>query len=81
MVQDHNRGRNEALDYIAGVTDVSRETIAGISVIDSLDRYSQILTKWQAKINLVSGKTLDTLWTRHILDSAQLVAYLPDAPR
>ena len=81
MIQDHNWARNEALDYIAGVSDVSRETIAGISVIDALDRYSQILTKWQAKINLVSGKTLDMLWTRHILDSAQLVAYLPDAPR
>ena len=56
MAQDHNRARNEVLDYIAGVTDVSRETIAGISVIDALDRYSQILTKWQVKINLVSGK-------------------------
>ena len=80
MCQEYNNRRDEALDYIAGVADVSRETVAGISVIEALDRYSQILMKWQAKINLVSSKTLDTLWTRHILDSAQLLNHLPGLP-
>jgi 16S rRNA (guanine527-N7)-methyltransferase len=45
---------------------VSRETIA------LLTRYVGHLTVWQARINLVSPKTLDEIWTRHVLDSAQL---------
>ena len=66
MGQEHSSGRDEALDYIASVSDVSRETMAGKSVSDALDRYSRILMKWQTSINLVSRKTLDTLWSRHI---------------
>ena len=80
MGQEHSSGRDEALDYIASVSDVSRETMAGKSVSDALDRYSRILMKWQTSINLVSRKTLGTLWSRHILDSAQLLAHLPSSP-
>ena len=36
-----------------------------------------LLEKWQARINLVSSATLPDIWHRHILDSAQLVPYLP----
>ena len=32
MGQEHSSGRDEALDYIASVSDVSRETMAGKSV-------------------------------------------------
>ena len=51
--------------------DVSRETLA------SLSAYVGLLEKWQARINLVSPATLPDIWHRHILDSAQLVPYLP----
>ncbi|MDV7339872.1 16S rRNA (guanine(527)-N(7))-methyltransferase RsmG [Terasakiella sp. A23] len=51
--------------------DVSRETL------DKLQAYGDLLVKWQAKINLVSKSTLDDLWTRHLLDSAQVFPYLP----
>lgn len=44
---------------------VSRETL------DRLDAYSARLIHWNRKLNLVSRTTLDDLWTRHILDSAQ----------
>jgi len=52
-------------------TNVSRETLA------RLERYAEILQRWQSKINLVSQDSLDALWTRHMLDSAQLIAHIP----
>jgi 16S rRNA (guanine527-N7)-methyltransferase len=51
--------------------DVSRETL------DLLERYAALLRSESAKQNLVSASTLDRLWDRHILDSAQLVKFAP----
>lgn len=53
--------------------DVSRETLMG------LDRYAELLVKWQAAINLVGPATLGSLWTRHFLDSLQIVSHLGTA--
>ncbi len=39
--------------------------------------YADLLKKWNPKINLVSGPTLDEIWHRHILDSAQIYRHLP----
>lgn len=50
---------------------VSRETSA------RLERYAALLEEWQPRINLVGPKTLPELWTRHMLDSAQLYPLLP----
>lgn len=55
----------------AEASDVSRETI------EKLEAYAALLVRWNKKINLVSPKTLDELWTRHFLDSAQLAEILP----
>lgn len=49
-----------------GVPDVSRETN------ERLEHYAALLRKWNPSINLVSKSTIETLWTRHILDSAQI---------
>lgn len=46
--------------------DVSRETL------ERLNTLSELLVKWNSKINLVSPSTIDDLWTRHILDSTQI---------
>lgn len=46
---------------------VSRETLL------RLDRYYQELKLWANRINLVSKSTLDDFWTRHALDSAQVI--------
>lgn len=46
-----------------------------------LTLYADLLVRWQATINLVSPKTLPDLWTRHIGDSLQVQAALPDARR
>lgn len=42
-----------------------------------LETYVQLLQKWQKTINLVSRDSLDDLWQRHILDSAQLAELIP----
>jgi 16S rRNA (guanine527-N7)-methyltransferase len=56
------------LSQAAGRT-VSRETFEKLKV------YSRLLREENARQNLVSAGTLDDLWTRHILDSAQLVRF------
>src|SRR5262245_43461703 len=55
----------------AADTGVSRETIERLSL------YAALLAKWQPRINLVSAATLNDLWRRHMLDSAQLLSLLP----
>lgn len=54
-------------DAFLEACNVSRETC------ERLDRYAALLEKWQASINLVSTATLQDLWTRHFLDSAQVL--------
>ena len=51
--------------------DVSRETYA------LLERYERLLQAESSRQNLISASTLDSLWQRHILDSAQLVQFEP----
>jgi len=43
-----------------------------------LDRFADLLRRWNARINLVSRADEPALWSRHIADSAQLVPLLPD---
>jgi 16S rRNA (guanine527-N7)-methyltransferase len=50
---------------------VSRETF------ERLERYADLLTRWQKTINLVAPSTLNAIWTRHMLDSAQLMDHVP----
>ncbi|MDJ0894968.1 MAG: 16S rRNA (guanine(527)-N(7))-methyltransferase RsmG [Alphaproteobacteria bacterium] len=47
-------------------TGVSRETL------DRLQVYADLLIRWNARINLVAASTVNDLWRRHFLDSAQL---------
>lgn len=46
--------------------DVSRETM------ERLEVFAEVLKKWNPKINLVSKRSLDDLWVRHIVDSVQV---------
>lgn len=41
-----------------------------------LEKYVSLIEKWQKSVNLISGKTLPEIWTRHIIDSFQLVKFL-----
>lgn len=51
--------------------DVSRETM------ERLELYAKLLRKWNPRINLVSKSSIEELWTRHFLDSAQLADIAP----
>jgi 16S rRNA (guanine527-N7)-methyltransferase len=55
--------------------DVSRETLA------RLEDFVALLARWQRAINLVGQATLDRVWVRHVLDSAQLAPLIPSDPQ
>ena len=55
--------------------DVSRETQ------ERLIAFSRALEKWSGRINLIARSTTADIWTRHILDAAQLIAFAPENPR
>ncbi|CDX35482.1 Ribosomal RNA small subunit methyltransferase G [Mesorhizobium sp. SOD10] len=54
---------------------VSRETF------ERLQAFEQLFLKWNRSINLAAPSTLDDVWRRHILDSAQLARIAPAATR
>jgi 16S rRNA (guanine527-N7)-methyltransferase len=58
----------------AELADVSRETLIRLEV------YAEMLRDWQTRMNLVSNSSLDDLWRRHFLDSAQLFRLLSPKP-
>ena len=60
-------------EAFVGRTGVSRETLA------DLDRYAALLLQWQKSINLVSASTLPDIWSRHFMDSWQLLSLMPEA--
>ena len=51
---------------------VSRETYK------KLQDFVALLSEWNTKMNLVSKNSLSDVWIRHVLDSAQLVDYIPN---
>lgn len=63
----------EELRQIAGP--VSRETF------DRLIAFELEFLRWTKRINLAAPSTLDSLWRRHILDSAQLAPLAREALR
>jgi 16S rRNA (guanine527-N7)-methyltransferase len=55
--------------------DVSRETM------ERLRAFQAIVTKWNSKINLIARSTEAEIWTRHIVDSAQIYDLAPSDAR
>ena len=49
--------------------DVPRETV------EKLERFAALIVEENERQNLVSRSTIDNLWDRHIIDSAQLVRF------
>jgi 16S rRNA (guanine527-N7)-methyltransferase len=54
---------------------VSRETF------ERVEKFESEFLRWSARINLSAPSTLSQLWSRHILDSAQLSSLKPQALR
>ena len=55
------------------LTPVSRE------IAERLDRYVELLLRWQQTTQLIGDNTIPNLWTRHIADSLQLLDLAPEA--
>ena len=66
-----NTDKYQRLIDVAGP--VSRETFDGLEAFETMFR------TWASRINLAAPSTLDDLWNRHILDSAQLAPLAPSA--
>ncbi|HEY1935758.1 MAG TPA: 16S rRNA (guanine(527)-N(7))-methyltransferase RsmG [Acetobacteraceae bacterium] len=46
----------------------------------ALQRFAELLIRWNRSINLVSRGDIANLWTRHVADSVQLARYWGDSP-
>lgn len=57
------------------------QALTGVSDAQMADltRFQDLLAEWNAVMNLVGPLTIATYWTRHALDSSQLLALAPDA--
>jgi len=58
------------IDTFTRITRVSRETIT------SLKKYEDILTKANKNFNLIGNSTINDIWIRHFLDSAQVIDFI-----
>ena len=58
------------IDTFTRFTQVSRETIR------SLIKYENTLIKANVTLNLVGNSTIKDIWTRHFLDSAQVIDFI-----
>src|SRR5438477_167921 len=67
-----NRAPLSPAEFAAALGGVSRETLA------RLEAYAALLRQWSARINLVAKATLEDVWRRHFLDSAQLRPLVPE---
>jgi 16S rRNA (guanine527-N7)-methyltransferase len=57
---------NLAAEHL-GALGVSRESMDRLAVL------VDVLKQWQAQINLIAPSTVDDIWMRHVVDSAQLI--------
>jgi 16S rRNA (guanine527-N7)-methyltransferase len=61
------------LRYLDGAGGVSHETIR------RLQAHVDLLRRWQPRLNLVAPDTLADIWSRHVVDSLQLLDLAPQA--
>ncbi len=45
-----------------------------------LRQFTEVVARWTQRINLVSRNTLETMWERHVEDSARLLCHAPADP-
>jgi len=48
------------------------------NIIEKLEEFVKILLNYNQKYNLIGKSTIDDIWQRHILDSAQLIKFIKD---
>lgn len=60
----------EAKEWLTSALDVSRETM------ESLEAFVAFLKRESASQNLIAASTIEDIWSRHIVDSAQLLTFM-----
>lgn len=70
LAPSHNLSREEAWTE-ASRFNVSRESWARIEL------FTDLLLHWQQRINLISPASIPDIWSRHILDSLQVLPLFP----
>ena len=65
--------RSEQIDTFSRYSQVSRETII------SLKEYENILIKANKNLNLIGNSTINYIWHRHFLDSAQVIDLIDES--
>jgi 16S rRNA (guanine527-N7)-methyltransferase len=60
--------------HCPATNDVSRETLAG------LNRFVELLLRWNSTVNLIAGADEPFVWDRHIADSLQLAPLMAPLP-
>ena len=62
--------RETQIDTFSRFTQVSRETIISLKI------YENKLINSNKKLNLIGKSTIDNIWIRHFLDSAQVIDFI-----
>ena len=62
--------RNIQIDTFSRFTQVSRETINNLSI------YEKLLIEHNKRLNLIGKSTVNKIWIRHFLDSAQVFDFI-----
>lgn len=76
-----NTNQNTFSTASSGLFHVKQDAFFTPETKEKLKIYEEILKKWQKSINLVSKKTINEIWTRHFLDSAQVYPLIPATAR
>ncbi|MET0293717.1 MAG: 16S rRNA (guanine(527)-N(7))-methyltransferase RsmG [Phenylobacterium sp.] len=64
---------------VADAAGFAAATGATAAQLQDLEHYRALLADWNDRMNLVGASTLDSFWSRHAWDSAQLLALAPEA--
>jgi 16S rRNA (guanine527-N7)-methyltransferase len=72
----HSRENNGAMTASMTAKEFARTTGTSAETVERIGRYVELLGKWQKKINLVGRETLQDVWRRHVLDSAQIASHI-----
>lgn len=59
-------------DFLRNFPEVSHETL------ERLTCYEAMLLDWNSRINLIAPSTAPQIWTRHFMDSYQLLSMIPN---
>ncbi len=64
-----------------GPEELQKDLAVSQETIDRLATYRRLLAEASERMNLIGPKELDLFWSRHVLDSAQLLKFAPEAKR